>query len=95
MRRCALIIAALASFLAPFMSSSINIALPAIGEEFSIDAVMLSWIATSYLLAAAIFMVPLGRLADIKGLKRLFICGLTLYTISSFLAVLASSYAFL
>jgi EmrB/QacA subfamily drug resistance transporter len=95
MRRCALIIAALASFLAPFMSSSINIALPAIGEEFSIDAVMLSWIATSYLLAAAIFMVPLGRLADIKGLKRIFICGLTVYTISSFLAVLASSYAFL
>jgi len=77
------------------MSSSINIALPAIGKEFSIDAVRLSWIATSYLLAAAIFMVPLGRLADIKGLKRIFIFGLALYTISSFLAVLASSYAFL
>ena len=94
-KRCTLIIAALASFLAPFMSSSINIALPAIGKEFSIDAVRLSWIATSYLLAAAIFMVPLGRLADIKGLKRIFIFGLALYTISSFLAVLASSYAFL
>ncbi|MCJ7445977.1 MAG: MFS transporter [Methanotrichaceae archaeon] len=94
-KKCALIIAALASFLPPFMSASINIALPAIGEEFSLDAVMLSWIATSYLLAAAVFMVPLGRLADIKGLKRIFIYGLVIYTISSFLASLAPSYVFL
>jgi len=49
------------------MGSSINVALPSIGREFSMDAVLLSWVATSYLLAAAMFLVPFGKLADIEG----------------------------
>ena len=57
-KRGALLVATLASFLTPFMSSSVNIALPTIGNEFSMDAVLLNWIATSYLLAAAMFLVP-------------------------------------
>ena len=47
----ALTIASLSSFITPFMMSSINIAMPDIGKEFNADAVMLSWIAASYLLA--------------------------------------------
>lgn len=90
-RRCALVIAALSSFLPPFMAASINIALPAIGSEFSMDAVMLGWIASSYLLSAAVFLVPFGRLADIYGMKRIFILGLALYTISSLLSAVATS----
>ncbi len=62
-----LFVAATASFLTPFMATSINIALPSIGREFSIDAVTLSWITTAYLLAAAMFLVPFGRFADIRG----------------------------
>jgi len=53
-----------------------NIALPPIGREFEIDAILLGWIATSYLLTAGIFSVPFGRIADIKGRKRIFIVGL-------------------
>ncbi|MDD1751709.1 MAG: MFS transporter [Methanotrichaceae archaeon] len=94
-KRYALIIAAFASFIPPFMSSSINIALPAISEDFAMDAIMLGWIATSYLLAAAVFMVPFGRLADIHGMKKLFIYGLAIYTVSSLLAFLAPYSAFL
>jgi EmrB/QacA subfamily drug resistance transporter len=90
-RRCALVIAAISSFLPPFMAASINIALPAIGAEFSMDAVLLGWIATSYLLSAAVFLVPFGRLADIHGMKKIFISGLALYTISSFLSAVAPS----
>jgi EmrB/QacA subfamily drug resistance transporter len=90
-RRCALIIAALSSFLPPFMAASINIALPAIGTEFSMDAVLLGWIATSYLLSAAVFLVPFGRLADIYGMKKIFASGLALYTISSFLSAVSST----
>jgi EmrB/QacA subfamily drug resistance transporter len=77
--------------LPPFMAASINIALPAIGAEFSMDAVLLGWIATSYLLSAAVFLVPFGRLADIHGMKKIFISGLALYTISSFLSAVAPS----
>lgn len=90
-KRCVVVIAAISSFLPPFMASSINIALPAIGAEFSMDAVLLGWIATSYLLSAAIFLVPFGRIADIYGMKRIFSYGLIIYTISSVLSALAPS----
>ncbi|MFA6224625.1 MAG: hypothetical protein WC620_00220 [Methanoregula sp.] len=34
------------------------------------DVIALSWIATAYLLAAALFLVPFGKIADISGGKR-------------------------
>jgi len=90
-RRCALVIATLTSFLPPFMASSINIALPAIGAEFSMDAILLGWIATSYLLSAAVFMVPFGKIADIYGMKKVFFIGLFIFTASSLVAFFAPS----
>jgi EmrB/QacA subfamily drug resistance transporter len=87
----ALVAATLAAFLPPFMGASINIALPSIGDEFTLDAVSLSWIATSYLLAAAMFLVPLGRIADIYGRKKVFTYGTLIYTLSSFLSAISSS----
>jgi MFS family permease len=69
----ALFIAVMASFLIPFIGASINVALPAIGKEFALSAIFLDWTVTAYFLAAAIFLVPFGRLADIRGRKRIFI----------------------
>jgi len=91
MKRFTLVIATLASFMTPFMGSSINIALPSIGKEFQIDAVLLSWIATSYLLAAAISLVPFGRLADIHGRKRIFKYGIYAFTLTSLLCAVSTS----
>lgn len=85
LERATLIVTSCASFLTPFMGSAINIALPAIGKEFSANAVMLSWVATSILLSAAIFLAPTGRLADIVGRKKIFNVGLIIFIISSFL----------
>jgi len=87
----ALIIASMSSFLTPFMISSVNIALPAVGEEFKTDAVMLSWVATSYLLAASVSMVPFGKLADIYGRKKIFLIGQIIVTITSLLAAISVS----
>ena len=87
----ALVAATLAAFLPPFMGSSINIALPSIGDEFALDAVSLSWVATSYLLAAAMFLVPFGRIADIHGRKKVFAYGTLVYTLSSFLSAISPS----
>lgn len=84
-------VATLASFLTPFMGSSVNIALPSIGKEFSMDAVLLNWVATSYLLAAAMFLVPFGKIADIKGRKKIFAYGIVIYTLSSFLCAISTS----
>jgi EmrB/QacA subfamily drug resistance transporter len=90
-----LLIAAVASFLTPFMGSAVNVALPVIGRQFGMNAIALSWVATAYLLAAAICLVPIGRLADIHGRKRVFSIGLVVYTSSSLLAAVAPSGWFL
>ncbi len=90
-KQVALFIATLGSFLTPLMGSSINIALPSIGKDFSMNAVLLSWIATSYLLAAAMFLVPFGKIADIHGRKKIFTYGILSYTISSFLSAISTS----
>ncbi len=85
-KSCALIVSVISGFLTPFMSSAVNIALPAIGEEFSMDAITLSWVSTAFLLAAAVFLVPFGRLADIYGRRRIFGYGIAIYTLASILA---------
>ncbi len=87
----ALIIASVSSFLTPFMISSVNIALPAVGKEFKTDAVLLSWVATSYLLAASVALVPFGKLADIYGRKKIFLAGQIILTITSLLAAISVS----
>ena len=89
--RIALFIAVLAGFLTPFDSSAVNIALPTIGAEYSMDAITLSWVATAYLLASAVFLVPAGRIADIVGRKKIFKIGLSIFTLASFLMVFSAS----
>lgn len=81
----------MAAFLTPFVGSSINIALPPIGMEFGADAVLLGWIPTIYLLTLAVCLIPLGRIADIHGRKRIFTYGIILFTISSLVAAFSSS----
>lgn len=79
LRRSALTAAALSSFLTPFMGSSMNLGLPSVAREFGLDAVTLGWVPTAYILAAAAFLVPFGRLGDIFGRKRIYALGLGVY----------------
>jgi EmrB/QacA subfamily drug resistance transporter len=90
-RNTALFIAILAGFLTPFDLSAVNIALPSIAEEFSMDAIQMGWVSTAYLLASAVFLVPFGRIADIYGRKKVFAAGLSVFTIASLLMVVAPS----
>ena len=66
-RYIALIVATMASFFTPFMASAINIAIPSIGSEFAADVILLSWIPTVYLLAAAVLQCHLGELQIFMG----------------------------
>ena len=59
------------------------------------DAILLGWVATAYLLAAAMFLVPLGRIADIYGRKRIFTYGMITYTAASLLSAISTSAAML
>jgi EmrB/QacA subfamily drug resistance transporter len=94
-QRPALLVTTLGGFLIPFMGSSVNIALPTIGKEFGMDAILLSWLTISYLLTAAMFLVPFGRIGDIHGRKRVFLYGFVIYTLSSVFSAIAPSPLFL
>jgi MFS family permease len=76
----------MASFLVPFMGSSITLALPEISKAFSFKAVTLTWLSTSYLISSAIFQVPFARLADLIGRKRVFEWGILVYFLSTFVS---------
>ncbi len=86
-----LLVTTLSSFLAPFMGSSVFVGLPTIENEFSMDVIMLSWVSTAYLLAAAMFLVPFGKIADIYGRKMIFRFGILIDIIASILIVFSSN----
>jgi len=88
-QRSALTIAVLTSFLGTFLISGVNIALPAIEKEFNLNAVALSWIVISYLLASAVFLLPIGKFADIIGQKKVFKGGILIFTLSTILCGIA------
>ncbi|MCJ7828870.1 MAG: MFS transporter, partial [Dehalococcoidia bacterium] len=94
-RRAALLVTTVGAFITPFMGSSITIGLPSIGDELHMDAILLGWVSTTYLLAAVMFMVPIGRIADIYGRKKIFTYGMLTYTIASALSATSTSAAML
>jgi EmrB/QacA subfamily drug resistance transporter len=90
-KRMVLLVTTIASFIFPFGLSAVNIALPTIAKELSLDAVTLSWISTAYLLSSAALFVPFGRIADIYGRKKIFIFGTVIVTLASLLSGMANS----
>jgi EmrB/QacA subfamily drug resistance transporter len=81
----------ISSFFNPFMGSAVNIALPSISRELSMNAVSLSWIAMAFLLSAAVMLVPFGKLADIWGRKRMLLYGNIFFTFSTLLCAFSVS----
>ncbi len=73
------------------MGSAVNIALPTIGKEFGMNAVLLGWVPAAYMLAAAVFLVPIGRIADIWGRKKIFLAGIIVYLSASVLCAISVS----
>jgi EmrB/QacA subfamily drug resistance transporter len=94
-KKITLLVTTVGAFIVPFMSSSVNIALPSIGKEFAMDAITLSWVITSYLLSVASFQVPSGRIADIYGRKKLFLSGFAIHTFFSGLCAISTDPLFL
>ncbi len=91
LQRSALIAISVTSFTTPLMLAAVNVALPAIGAAFDADAVLLSWVATAYLLAGAVFLLPFGKVADIVGRKRIFLIGMFVIMLASVCAAMAQS----
>jgi EmrB/QacA subfamily drug resistance transporter len=87
-----LAIVAAAVFLASLDMFIVNIAFPAIQTEFSGSGIeSLSWVLNAYMIVFAALLMPLGRLADRVGRKRVFMLGLAVFCLSSLACALAWS----
>jgi len=91
LKRAVLIVASVSAFVTPFLAAATNVALPGIQTQFHMDAVLLAWVATSYLLSTAVFILPFGKVADIYGRKKVYVWGIAIFTGASLLAALAAS----
>ncbi len=91
-RRRILVAAMITCFNGSFMGSSINVAVPAMAEEFGMNPDELTWVLTAFLIAAAAGLLPFGRLADIKGRRKIYLLGLYCICIATFGCALAGSY---
>ena len=90
-RYSVLAVVCLSASLVPFTGSSINLALPRISGELSLNAVALGWIVTAFLLASAILQIPFSRLGDMFGRKKILITGIIMFLLASLGCAMAPS----
>lgn len=74
-RNIILAVTILSNFINPMMGAAVNVALPRIGVEFDLGAVGQAWVTTAYLLTAAVFLIPFGKVGDMMGRKKVFFWG--------------------
>jgi EmrB/QacA subfamily drug resistance transporter len=80
-----LLITTVGAFMAPFDGSIVNIAIPAIASSMRIGLETVVWISLAYLLVLTVLLINAGRLADIRGRKRIYILGFIIFTAGSML----------
>ncbi|WP_101912934.1 MFS transporter [Megasphaera vaginalis (ex Bordigoni et al. 2020)] len=79
------------AFIGSYLSTAINIAIPAISSEFSAPADTLGWVVTSFLIASAAFLLPFGKLADLKGRRKTYTVSLAVFALSTLTAAASFS----
>lgn len=67
----------------------VNVALPDMRQQLAATGTALQWVVNSYTLMLASFLLTAGALGDRQGNKRIFLVGLSLFTIASALCGLA------
>jgi len=71
------------AFMALLDTTIVNVALPSIRTGLHASSASLEWIVSGYALAYGLALVPGGRAGDRFGHKRLFLIGLTIFTLAS------------
>ena len=71
--------------------SIVNVALPSIGRSLHFSRENLQWVVTAYAITFGGFLLLGGRAADLLGRRRVFLVGVTLFTLASFVCGLAWS----
>ena len=90
-RTIAVVVLLFASFMDLLDTTIVNVALPAIEKDLNATSAQLEWIVSGYVLSFAVLIITGGRLGDIYGRKRLFLIGVTGFTLASASCAAATS----
>jgi EmrB/QacA subfamily drug resistance transporter len=82
-RWIALVVVCLAMLMNALDGSIVNVALPAIQRSLSFSQSGLTWVVDAYLISFGSFLLMAGRLGDLIGRKKVFLAGVTLFTLAS------------
>ena len=66
----------IATFLSAIDPGSVNIAIPTVAGEFQTDLPTIQWLVIAYALAVCSLLLPMGRLSDLIGRKKVYIAGM-------------------
>ena len=94
-RWLALVTVCLAQLMIALDTTIVNVALPRIQEDLQLSQSSLTWVVNAFLVTFGCFLLPAGRLGDLAGRKRVFLAGLTVFTVASLLCGLAGTSALL
>lgn len=70
---------AIGLFVTAMDHSGVNIALPSIADHFSADIPTVQWITLGYVLSTSVMLMPMGRLSDMVGRKRVYVVGFVIF----------------
>jgi EmrB/QacA subfamily drug resistance transporter len=90
-RWIALVVVCFGMFMAALDGSIVNVALPAIQKSLHFNQSGLTWVVDAYLISFGSFLLMAGRLGDLIGRKKVFLSGITLFTLASVVCGSASS----
>src|SRR3989454_4380269 len=91
----ALIVLCLGSLMIVLDTTIVNVALPSIRADLGFSETSLAWVVNAYLLTFGGFLLLGGRLGDLFGHRRLFLFGISLFTLASLTCGLATTQGFL
>src|SRR4051812_38010843 len=91
MRWVALLVLCLGDVMIVLDSTIVNVALPSIRADLDMSQTSLAWVVNAYLLTFGGFLLLGGRLGDLFGHRRLFLIGISLFTLASVACGLANS----
>ena len=74
-----LLVTVVTAFMTTFMGSALNLSVPNMEADFQVGAALIGWVITAYTLTVAAFSVPLGKLADIIGRRKVLIPGIGIF----------------
>jgi EmrB/QacA subfamily drug resistance transporter len=87
----ALALVCVAMFMTVLDVSIVNVALPSIKTSLHVSDKSLQWIVTAYAIAFGGFLLLGGRAGDLLGRRRMFMVGITLFSLASLVCGLAGS----